>query len=375
MLLNNAEFERREITLKSTPRLVTLGTHNSCNAKCIFCLEGRYDRFSLELYKNFFEAKMGRYIKNAEKVTFTGFGEILWVPGIEEFLDHINETLPDAWKIFTTNATPLRPSVVDRLLEGKYVIRASVHASNAALHRKQTQLENQFDEIVGNLARLADRRDRLSGAKRLHIELVDVLNTGNIHDLPEFLKLAWRLRAQSVTCTYMTMFAPEHVDLSCFFDQERANRSVLEARELVGVLQQGAFNLPNPAAFEVSLPPLFDRGEKPEAGAGEICSDPWQQVYVELQGSVLPCCFWGEHVGDLKKGQELDDIWNGEFQRDLRRGMASGDPHPWCRSCVRYRGFNVNDIYCHLTNRPPQQAIVLREIVRRGLDAGPYQRS
>src|SRR5579872_4821386 len=101
---NNAEFEQRKITLESTPRLVTLGTHNSCNAKCIFCLEGRYDRFNLQLYKDFFEARMGRYIKNAEKVTFTGFGEILWVPGIEEFLDYINETLPETWKIFTTNA-------------------------------------------------------------------------------------------------------------------------------------------------------------------------------------------------------------------------------------------------------------------------------
>src|ERR1700727_587157 len=93
--LNHREFAERRVELRSTPRLVVLGTHNACNAKCIFCLESRYSRLDLQLYKDCLRAKMGNYIKNAEKVTFTGGGEILGIPGIEEFLDYINETIPD----------------------------------------------------------------------------------------------------------------------------------------------------------------------------------------------------------------------------------------------------------------------------------------
>jgi MoaA/NifB/PqqE/SkfB family radical SAM enzyme len=369
--LNAGEFEERKLTLESTPKLVTLGTHNACNAKCVFCLEGSYSRFSLDIYKEFFEARMARYIHNAEKVTFTGFGELLWIPGIEEFLDYINETIPNVWKIFTTNGTPLRPSVVERIVKSKYVIQVSLHASNAKLHKELTQLDNEFDNIIANVQSLADLRDANDLGRQLHIVLFDVLTNQNIDDLPELLKLAWRLRVQEVRAMHVTMFVPEHIKMSCFFEQERANRAILEARRVADLLQRGAGSLPTPKAFRVDLPPLFDKAE-PEGSSKGICSEPWQHVYVELQGSVIPCCFWGEHVGNLKKGDELDAVWNGDFYKSLRKGMAGDDPHPWCKSCIRYRGYSVNSVYCHMTNRPHQQAELLKEILRRGLDAGPY---
>lgn len=372
--LNNREFLDRALELKSWPRLVTLGTHNSCNAKCIFCLEGNYQRFSLQLYKDFFEAKMGPYIRNAEKVTFTGFGEILWVPGIEDFLDYINETLPDQWKIFTTNATPLRPSVMERLLKSRYVIQASVHASNAKLHKELTLLDDSFDLVFSNLKKLADLRDEKDLGRQLHIELINVINTRNVDDLSDFIKMAWRLRVQEVKNSYVTMFAPEHIELSCFFEQERANASLEKARETLSLLEKGELlaDLPRPNAFSVNLPPSFNSGEAPVSSNEELCYDPWQHIYVELQGPVIPCCNWGGHIGNLKKGDDLDTIWNGEFYQGLRKGMGSGDPNPWCKSCMRYRGYNVNSIFSHLTNRPRQQAVLLKEIMARGLHAGSY---
>lgn len=359
LALNDKEFQARKDKLFSTPRFVTLGTHNACNAKCVFCLEGRYSRFDLEEYKRFFEARMGDFIAGAEKVTFTGFGEILWVPGIEEFLDYLNERLPETEKIFTTNGTPLRPAVVERLLKSRYVIQVSLHASRADIHEELTQLKGQFDEIVGKVRELARLRDERRLGHRLHIELVNILVNRNLDDLPAFLRLAWELKVQGARCQYVTMFSPEHIAMSPFFDQEKANRAVLRAQGAVEALR----GLEPDRAFHVQLPPLFGSG----GGQTQVCYDPWQHVYVELQGSVLPCCFWGEHVGNLKKGDELSNIWNGAFYKELRRGMAEGDPHPWCKSCVRYAGFNVDDIRCHLTNRPEAQRMLVGEIRRRGL--------
>lgn len=364
--LNDLEFAERRLELRSTPRSVVLGTHNSCNAKCIFCLESRFNRFDLQLYKDFFESKMGNYIRNAEQVTFTGWGEILWIPGIEEFLDYINETIPDVLKIFTTNATPLRPSVIERIAASHYVIQASVHASNAKLHQELTQLENEFDGVVRNLTALADIRDGRASGPRLHITLVNVLTRRNVDDLPDFVRMAKKLRVDDVRAGHMTMYVPEHLELSCFFDQEGANRGIEEARRIAE-----AFAKEDPDGFEFSLPPAFDRAAPLSAPAQTVCGDPWQNTYVELQGSVMPCCFWGEHIGNLNKGDSLDEIWNGGLYKELRRGMGTGDPHPWCKSCVRYRGWNVNSIYCHLTNRPREQLNMLETIVRRGLDAGP----
>ncbi|MFI5350536.1 MAG: SPASM domain-containing protein, partial [Elusimicrobiota bacterium] len=330
-------------------------------------LESRYSRFDLQLYKDFFESKMGNYIRNAEKVTFTGWGEILWIPGIEEFLDYINETIPEVEKIFTTNATPLRPSVIERIARSRYVIQASVHASNAKLHQELTLLENEFDNVVKNLAALADVRDERNIGKRLHIQLINVLTRQNIDDLPDFIRLAWKLRVQEVRVSHMTMHIPDHLDMSCFFDQERANRAIEEARRVAEPLEKR-----NPDLFRVNLPPVYNRANPVDAPSEDVCYDPWQNTYVELQGSVMPCCFWGEHIGNLNKGDTLDAIWNGDVYKELRRGMGTGDPHPWCRSCIRYSGWNVNSIYCHLTNRPTGQLPMLEEIQRRGLDAGAW---
>ena len=366
--LNNLEFAERKVEMRSTPRLVVLGTHNACNAKCIFCLESRYSRFDLQLYKDFFESKMGNYIRNAEKVTFTGWGEILWIPGIEEFLDYINETIPEVEKIFTTNATPLRPGVIERIAKSRYVIQASVHASNAKLHQELTLLENEFDNVVSNLTRLAAVRDERGLGPRLHIQLINVLTRKNIDDLPDFIRLAKKMGIHDVRASHLTMHIPEHLEMSCFFEQERANRSIAEARAL-----GDSYAKEEPRLFRANLPPPFNRSAPAAAPTEEVCYDPWQNIYVELQGSVMPCCFWGEHIGNLNKGDDLDDIWNGELYKELRTGMGTGKPHPWCRTCVRYRGSeSINSIYSHITNRPRETLTMLEAIVKRGLDAGPF---
>jgi hypothetical protein len=85
---------------------------------------------------------------------------------------------------------------------------------------------------------------------------------------------------------------------------------------------------------------------------------------------VLPCCFWGGHLGDLEKGDDVEGLWNGPAYQALRGGMAAGKPLPDCRSCVRYTNYNVNSILCHVTNRPPARAVLLAEVARRGLLIG-----
>ncbi|HXT02269.1 MAG TPA: SPASM domain-containing protein, partial [Elusimicrobiota bacterium] len=171
------------------------------------------------------------------------------------------------------------------------------------------------------------------------------------------------LGVQSVRLFYMTMFAPEHIEMSCFFDQERADRAIRAARTLAEELRWR-----DPArAFEFELPPLFS---EPAAPAPSRCSDPWQYLYVELMGAVQPCCQWGKHIGNLHQ-DSVDGLWNGEVYRSLRKGMAGGDPHPWCRSCTRYTGYNVCNILSHVTNRPNEQRALLAEIEARGLLKNP----
>lgn len=71
------------------------------------------------------------------------------------------------------------------------------------------------------------------------------------------------------------------------------------------------------------------------------CHIPWQEMNVDADGNVTPCCNWKSHnnvdnpyCGDAKK-QTLAEIWNGPVYRNLRKHMAAGDlEKAGCAKCI-----------------------------------------
>jgi MoaA/NifB/PqqE/SkfB family radical SAM enzyme len=368
---NREELAQRRVTLSAPPRLVTLGAHAGCNARCVFCPPESFPRFDLGRYKEFFEGRMGHFIRQAEKVTFTGYGEVLWSPDAVALLDYLNETIPETWKIFTTNGTPLRPEVMERLLKSRYSIQVSLHAAHAAMHEELTGLRGAFAQIMESVGWLCRRRRELGIGDRLHVVLVDVVTRKSIGELADLVQMAWDLKAPEVQCNYVTMYQPEHFELSPFFAQEEANAAIAAAEARLKEVRRRA----DPEEFRyfsVRLPQRFGRTGGVPAPEG-FCAEPWEHVYVEVQGPVLPCCYWGAHVGDLAKGDDIDAVWNSDFYRGIRAALASGQPHPWCAHCVKYQGYSVDSLLGHITNRPDAQKRLLKEIEVRGLaDVSAY---
>ncbi|OGR41444.1 MAG: hypothetical protein A2X35_10575 [Elusimicrobia bacterium GWA2_61_42] len=351
--LNDEEFEARRTVLASTPRYVTIGAHRACNAACVFCQKDDLPLFSFKTYKDTIEPKTSPFLQQAEKVSFVGFGELLLMPGITEFLSHLNKTLPDTWKIITTNGTPLTSPVAERILEGLYSIQVSLHAANPRLHARLTGLKN-FKTILANVELLAKERAARGRNGKLHLSLVSVLNTENASDMTDLVRLAARLGVQELRFEYMTLFRPEHLALSCFFQKERTNKEISRARlELEKLGAPGLF---------VKFPPLFGAPGRPELSP--VCDDPWRHIYVEGQGTVLPCCYWGSHAGDILK-QDILSVWNGKTYQELRRTMAAQSPMPDCSHCAKRAGFAVDDLLCHITTRPESRRAVLLELAAR----------
>ncbi|MBI5239735.1 MAG: radical SAM protein, partial [Elusimicrobia bacterium] len=226
---NREELAQRRVTLSAPPRLVTLGAHAGCNARCVFCPPESFPRFDLGRYQEFFEGRMGHFIRQAEKVTFTGYGEVLWSSDAVALLDYLNETIPETWKIFTTNGTPLRPEVMERLLKSRYSIQVSLHAARADLHEELTGLKGAFARIKDSVAWLCRERRSRGIGDRLHVVLVDVVTRRSIGDLAALVDMAWDLKVPEVQCNHVTMYQPEHFPLSPFFAQEEANAAIAAA--------------------------------------------------------------------------------------------------------------------------------------------------
>ncbi|MCX5714500.1 MAG: radical SAM protein [Candidatus Omnitrophica bacterium] len=333
--LNDFEYKARKIKLESTPEGVGIGTHYHCNARCVFCLGGNPQLFSLKRYQDFFEPRLGKIIQNARYVSFCGFGELLLMPDIEEFLSYVNNKLPDINKIYTTNGTPLLNEKVLSLLAGsRSSVEISLHASNSQLHRRLMRTNN-FEAVISQIRKLVAMRKDPSLP---NISLVFLVNTLNIEDLPEFVRLAKDIGVNEVICNYMIMFKPAQLKLSCFFKQEITNESFSKAREIADKLQ-----------IPLRLPPSF--GEDLKQKDSFLCADPWKYFYVENEGSVNPCCYAGYHFGYLDK-TDFQTIWNGQNYRSLRQSLAQGPAHEWCRHCFRYDARNINDIRSHISFRP-----------------------
>ncbi|MEK6732475.1 MAG: glycosyltransferase [Candidatus Omnitrophota bacterium] len=338
--LNEEEFRRRKIVLESVPQGVTIGANYKCNANCAFCIGGNYKPFNLKLYKNYFEPRIGSMIKEADYVSFCGMGELLLVPDIKDFLKYVNVTLPDNNKILTTNGLALKNTLADIFTDSKYSIQISLHASNARLHEQITGLKGGFDKIIEQIRFTIARR---KNAQSPHVTLVFVANTMNIEDLPNFVELAGSLAVDSVQVNYMTIFKTSHLKLSCFFMQEKANeifdRAMARANEL---------------KINLNLPPRFsaDRYFK------SMCSDPWKNIYVDTEGAVLPCCYSGEHFGELRKN-EVSSIWNNVKYQHIRTDLSSGNALAMCKYCLNSNPANVNLLNAHVSFRPEVQKLIL----------------
>jgi MoaA/NifB/PqqE/SkfB family radical SAM enzyme len=289
---------------------------------------------SLASYREVFEARLGPFLTQALRVTFTGFGELLAIPEAEAFLDHLNRTLPRTEKILTTNGTSLTPGIRRRLGEGRTWLQVSLHASTAALHEEMTGLGGAFDGIVESVA-------ALSGPL---VELVFVMTSRNVDDLPGFVRLAWNLRARRVRALEMEIFSPEALELSTLLCPGPRDAALARAR----AVERDLRSREPLKAFELLLP-------GPSSG-GRVCEMPWRHLYADLQGPVLPCCRWGTHAGDILK-EEIGSIWNGPVFKGLRRGLASGRLPPFCRSCPG-----------PVTNRLGAREKVLARMREMGLD-------
>jgi radical SAM protein with 4Fe4S-binding SPASM domain len=294
------------------------------------------------IYRNFFEQKLSRVISNARRIYYTGWGEVLLLPEIGEFLDYLNQHSPDTEKYFTTNGSPLTDDVIAKLFEGKYVLQISLHAADALLHSVLTR-SNKFDQIEQQLRKIMKiRKER--NLEFPFVALIFVINTLNIEHLPDYVDFAGSLGVNEVICQYMTAYNAEHVKLSCYFMRDTTNRMFDLAQERAQKLN-----------LRLVLPPRF--GVSPQKQDPGPCKEPWTHLLVNTNGDILPCCYAGSPIGNLKN-QDFMSIWNGAAYVELRRSLLEHRPSAGCMNCLRFASINVNDIRSHITNRDVQREIL-----------------
>lgn len=93
------------------------------------------------------------------------------------------------------------------------------------------------------------------------------------------------------------------------------------------------------AAAGQGAEPATDAGSAvmvhPEPGPGETrdCTDPWTFLQVRTDGRLRPCCMTSLHLGQVPQDGNMDDVFNGETARTLRRNLLTGNLDSFCQRC------------------------------------------
>jgi radical SAM protein with 4Fe4S-binding SPASM domain len=67
-----------------------------------------------------------------------------------------------------------------------------------------------------------------------------------------------------------------------------------------------------------------------------FCILPWIHIYANPDGSVLPCSVGDHHIhlGNIQS-QSINEVWNGEEYRTMRKNMLAGEKCAECSACYK----------------------------------------
>ncbi len=67
------------------------------------------------------------------------------------------------------------------------------------------------------------------------------------------------------------------------------------------------------------------------------CEFLWTKTYIQLDGKVSTCCVHKAPVVGSLEDAPLDEVWNNETYRTMRKQIVLQDPVPACRGCMHIR--------------------------------------
>jgi MoaA/NifB/PqqE/SkfB family radical SAM enzyme len=174
-----------------------------------------------------------------------------------------------------------------------------------------------------------------------------------LEHLPEFIRFCAREHIDSISLTY-AMIYESMVSRGEITEEE----SVYYHKEKTNAAVRSAIEIAKEEHISLSFPPLLDdltvQGKQlvgPFVGsvapgksrlppAGTICEKPWKEIFVNQDGTIVPCCCGpdtGPVVGHLNEG--LEHVWNDRPILRLRKALVAGEFPEQCRC-----GINISAV-------------------------------
>lgn len=336
---------------RAMPTWINLTSTTVCNLKCFMCNqfldpnspkemmdEDVYDKIVRELYPY------------AKTMQLSAFGEPLMTPRMEQKLDDLDRY---GMKLeMVTNATLMmkESKFREKLLRCLELVTFSMDGATRETYNS-VRTGAEFDEVVHNITRFADKRLELPKAQRPRMNFNYILMKRTVKEAPKFVEMVHKWGGDQIIFNHLVTFHPSLTGESLNYMRQEANEWQDRTREVAKAL-----------GVNISIPPNFSDApheEAPVAAApapaaegataaapaaakkpARPCGPPpikcwflWQRVYFSPFGDIVPCCLAGmPHFGHMRD-KSFYDVWNGPTYQDYRKHVFTDRPLGKCKTC------------------------------------------
>lgn len=314
-----------------------------CNLMCSMCVNALIRKNGgahpkTEVSGDEFKSLFREMLPYAKTLSLSCAGEPLMSTG---YLDAIgcalSEGVPEI--SIVTNATLLTEDVSRKIIESR-LDRLTISLDS---HRKDVyekiRVGADFDEVVENIRRL-NRLKKKTGSNTPELRFVCVLMKSNICGVKEYLEFIKDLGAREVDFRHLVVYAGSGLEGESLSNyRELANKHIAQIEETCRKLSITAYK---PLKFRLKTSEN-NRCETPGT-AKRKCKIPETNVYVNIDGFVLPCPFWDEKpFGNLNE-KGFWEIWESEYYKSLRQDASKGKfNYECCRQCHSLGSGSVDD--------------------------------
>ncbi len=303
------------------PPFVSIALNSHCNAACFFCRDADYKGRAIEWDDL---PKLNTAIRNARTIDLTGWGEPFFYPRFEDVVERIVALNSSPQLVTLTTNGSFLSEKWGRLLRGRINrLVISINAGTEPTYAEQMRYKNERFTLAETVRCIKAFQSQLTPLDRSRIVFHMVANTDNYREITALTKLAADLKIPRVNVGNFICSNEAHLEKTLWNVKNEYNTELARAQDLgeqLGVILSGR---------------RFFSDETAITGPSK-CLAPFEACFVEMPGSVSPCCF----MGHSRMGNVYDDgfeaVWFGEHFTRLRRARDL----PACQVCTVFTPFD-----------------------------------
>lgn len=316
-------------------RYLLLETTRRCNLRCVQCAASEENNFgnyeSGDLPIEAFNQLLPMLQTLRPQVQLNGHGETLLHPN---FIEMLEKLIGIGCRVkFQTNGMLLTPDKVEKIIRpGVEGIVISIDAASPELFRKLRRGAS-LGKILENVRLINETKKRLR-TEHPQLSFQFVAMRQNIHELGNVIKMAGDLAVTTVSVAELTEYSL--TSGQSLVNDPLFGEYVLEAE---AIAHKSGVNLILPAHIPGKATALPSNTPTPSQdthkGLRKTCKWPWENMFVQFNGKVQPCCYINESYGDLCI-QSFEEVWLSPKYQALRTAILTDEPFAECVNCPQY---------------------------------------